>query len=274
MTQSIATVCENLRAETQALRALVTSGAIHPETPTAFMGWIARNSIDHVVMVDRLATLAITDPAAAAAERALFGQHSAPPDAAPPERFGVMAAYETMRLGLLSWEQLLAAWEIGLDQLIAAALAAGDEARVEWFAGSMRLISLLEARQMEVWAYGQDVFDAAGVSRAEAARLRTVVEFAMKVRGFSFTNRGEPVPPVKPYVTLVAPDGSQWEWNDPASPEQISGSARDFCLVATQRRHVDDTGLAVIGAGARRWMEVSQCIAGSPMDGPPPRARS
>ena len=44
----------------------------------------------------------------------------------------------------------------------------------------------------------------------------------------------------------------------------MSGPAFDFCLVVTQRRHVDDTALSVVGDGARQWMEIAQAFAGPP----------
>mgnify|MGYP000337891754 CR=1 FL=1 len=36
--------------------------------------------------------------------------------------------------------------------------------------------------------------------------------------------------------------------------ESIVGTAQDFCLVTTQRRHVDDTALVVTGRAARDWL--------------------
>ena len=49
---------------------------------------------------------------------------------------------------------------------------------------------------------------------------------------------------------------------------RITGPALDFCLVATQRRHVDDTSLVVVGDAAADWMRVAQAFAGPPTDGP------
>ncbi|MCK9542730.1 MAG: maleylpyruvate isomerase family mycothiol-dependent enzyme [Novosphingobium sp.] len=269
MATTIASLCADLREEAAALRALVTDGPLTPDTPVPFMGWTARDSIEHMVLIDRLATLALADPFRAVEERAAFVRGTSS-SAQPQARFRAIADYETLRLGVLGWHQLLAAWDRGLDELCAAALATGEDSRVEWFGGLMRAASLVSARHMEVWAYGQDVFDAAKVARPDGARLRNVVEFGLKTFGFSFANRGEAVPPAKPFITLTAPGGETWEWNDPASPERITGIARDFCLVVTQRRHVDDTGLLVKGPMARRWMEIAQCIAGPAMDGPRP----
>jgi uncharacterized protein (TIGR03084 family) len=65
-------------------------------------------------------------------------------------------------------------------------------------------------------------------------------------------------------VELDAPDGEQWTWGPPDSANSVRGPAVDFCLVATQRRHVDDTKLAVVGPVATRWMSIAQAFAGPP----------
>lgn len=270
---SIAALCADLREEAAALRALVTSGALGADTETPFMGWRVRNGIQHIVTIDRLATLAFSDPDAGAIARGEFVAGTTPAAGGLSDVFSRIAAYEQLRLGLLSWEQLLGAWDLGLEHLCAAATAFGDADRVQWFGGAMRGESLIAARHMEVWAYGQDIFDAADATRPEGARLRNVVEFGLKTFAFSFANRGETAPIAKPFLSLASPDGKTWTWNDPAATDRISGAARDFALVVTQRRHVADTGLEVIGPTAARWMAIAQCIAGAPVDGPPPRGR-
>ena len=50
--------------------------------------------------------------------------------------------------------------------------------------------------------------------------------------------------------------------------EVVSGPAEDFCLVVTQRRHVDDTNLLLEGTAARDWLEKAQAFAGGATDGP------
>ena len=50
--------------------------------------------------------------------------------------------------------------------------------------------------------------------------------------------------------------------------ESVVGPAEDFCLVVTQRRHVDDTDLEVTGDAARDWMLKAQAFAGAATDGP------
>ena len=64
------------------------------------------------------------------------------------------------------------------------------------------------------------------------------------------------------FVALSAPDGSEWTWGPPDSRNRVSGPAVDFCLVVTQRRHLDDTALVVEGDVADQWMHIAQAFAG------------
>ena len=44
----------------------------------------------------------------------------------------------------------------------------------------------------------------------------------------------------------------------------------DFCLVVTQRRHLADTRLSVVGLAAAEWMAIAQAFAGGPGAGRQP----
>jgi uncharacterized protein (TIGR03084 family) len=271
---SIAQACEDLAAEAAALRAVAADA--DPEAVTPFYGWRVRDTVEHVVMLNRLATLSFSDPDAFAAEKGRFVEGTSPPSPDTPrvEAFARIRAYETSRLSLLSWGQLLAAWEAGQADLSAAAVGLTDDVKVAWFGAPMRAETLVNARQMEVWGYGQDVFDLLRVRRPEGERVRNVAEFGIRTMGFSFANRGLPAPEPRPFVALTSPGGATWTWNDPASPNRVEGPAADFCLVATQRRNMADTALRVTGEGAQTWMRIAQCIAGPPVDGPAPGARA
>ena len=86
-------------------------------------------------------------------------------------------------------------------------------------------------------------------------------------------NRGLPVPDARPYVELAAPDGSTWTWGEPDSEHRVSGTADDFCLLVTQRRHLKDTALAYTPGPVAQWLLIAQCFAGPPADGPAPGVR-
>ena len=67
-------------------------------------------------------------------------------------------------------------------------------------------------------------------------------------------------------VELTGPAGEHWSWGPDAAPDRVAGSALDFCLVVTQRRHPDDTALAVVGPHAEEWLAIAQAFAGAPTD--------
>jgi uncharacterized protein (TIGR03084 family) len=73
-------------------------------------------------------------------------------------------------------------------------------------------------------------------------------------------------------VELTGPAGARWCFGPDDAADVVTGPALDFCLVVTQRRHVDDTAVRVAGDVARDWLEKAQAFAGPPTDGPAPRS--
>jgi hypothetical protein len=53
-------------------------------------------------------------------------------------------------------------------------------------------------------------------------------------------------------------------WGPAHAADRVTGTAVDFCLVVTRRRHVDDVDLTIVGGEARRWMAIAQVFAGPP----------
>ena len=131
--------------------------------------------------------------------------------------------------------------------------------------------SFLTARLMEVWAHGQDIVDTVGATRPSTDRLRHIAQLGFITRGWTYMNRGLDVPSTPVRVELTSPSGETWSFGPDDAAESIVGPAEDFCLVTTQRRHVDDTALVVTGPSARDWMEKAQLFAGPPSEGPASR---
>jgi uncharacterized protein (TIGR03084 family) len=172
----------------------------------------------------------------------------------------------------LSPPDLLNSWRDGRARLLAAAAELSDDARVPWYGPSMSARSFLAARLMESWAHGVDVTDAVGAPRAVSDRLRHIARLGYITRGWSYSVRGLPVPASTVRVELVAPDGGTWEFGEAESDDTVTGDAEGFCLVVTQRRHVDDTDL-VAGDIGRDWLTKAQAFAGGPTDGPTSHSR-
>ena len=262
---TVADLVADLRDEHDALdRVVATLDHEQWSRPTPSPGWAVRDQIAHLTYFDDTAATAISDP-----ERFR---------AANAKLFEALAEGETdMDALTLSWsrdlapEELLARWRSNRQHLLDAAATLDDDARVEWYGPSMGAKSFLTARLMETWAHGQDIVDAVGASRPPTDRLRHIAQLGAITRKWSYLNRGLEAPEGEVLVELTSPSGETWVWNEDATDGAIRGPVEDFCLVVTQRRHVEDTALALDGALARDWMEKAQAFAGEPTDGPGPR---
>ncbi len=127
----------------------------------------------------------------------------------------------------------------------------------------MGVASSITARLMETWAHGQDIADAVGVHRIPTDRLRHVAHIGIRALPYSFAVNDQPVPTEPIRVELAGPHGDLWHWGPDDATDRVSGTALDFCLVVTQRRHRDDTGLTVSGSTANAWIAIAQAFAGA-----------
>lgn len=232
--------------------------------PTAFFSWSTFDEIMHLIYVDRFALVSITDPPR------FF-------DMREEQRVAVMGGTEMSTLtrqefGKLPKAQLIELWREQYLELIAQMSARPLEDRISWFGPDMSIASMVAARQMEVWAHGQDIYDLFHQRRPPMARLRNICDLGVRTFGWSFANRQLPRPGPAPRVTLQAPDGGVWSWNDTAEGS-VAGTAEDFAMIVTQRRNVLDTGIVCTGDAAASWMAIAQCFAGPPAEPPKPGTR-
>lgn len=257
-------VREDLAGEHAFLDAVVANiGEGDWHSPTPSVGWTVQDQIGHLAFFDDAAVLAITRPAEFPNHvRALV--EGATREGADAFTLGAARAQ--------SPADLLARWRDGRARLTAAAAGLPDDARVPWYGPSMSARSFLAARLMETWAHGVDVTDAVGAPRAVTDRLRHVARLGFITRGWSYSVRGLPVPTSTVRVVLDAPDGGTWTFGEPDADDTVTGDAEGFCLVVTQRRHVDDTNLTA-GEIGRDWLTKAQAFAGGPTDGPEPHRR-
>jgi uncharacterized protein (TIGR03084 family) len=134
--------------------------------------------------------------------------------------------------------------------------------RLPWYGPDMGVASSITARLMETWAHGQDIADTVHVRREPTDRLRHVADIGIRALPYSFHVNHQAVPTEPIHVELTGPHGDTWHWGAADAPDRVTGTALDFCLVVTQRRHVADTDLAVSGATAAAWIAVAQAFAG------------
>lgn len=242
----ITEVVADLRAESQVLDDLVAP-LDDWTTPTPAPGWTIAHQISHLRWTDRIAALAATDPEAFAEALA-----KATPDLVDK------GAEEPVTL---------AEWRAGRAELERALLAVPAGVRVPWFGPPMSPASMATARLMETWAHGQDVADALGVTREPTHRLKHVAHIAVRAMGYAFVVNGLPAPTAPVRVELVGPAGDVWAWGPEDAADRITGSALDFCLLATQRRHRDDLDVRARGEVAAAWLPIAQAFAGPPGPG-------
>jgi uncharacterized protein (TIGR03084 family) len=217
-------------------------------TPTPAEGWDVADCISHLHYFDGTAVLALSDPEAFAAhvEEILTA--------------GLDSGRDTAAARGGSGGDLLMEWRRGRLRLLDRLRSADPAARVPWYGPAMSLGSFVTARLMETWAHGQDVADALGLEPVISDRLKHVCHIGVGARAYAFLVHGvtDPGHPVR--VDLSGPGAGAW--GPPDAPDRVTGTALDFALLVTQRRHRSDVDLTVVGDTAELWMSIAQAYAG------------
>ncbi len=123
------------------------------------------------------------------------------------------------------------------------------------------------ARFMETWAHSLDIGEALGHVARPTDRIRHVAHLGVRTRNFAFGVHGLQPPAEEFRIELTAPSGEVWEWGPAEAAQSVRGSAYDFCLRVTQRRHRADLDLVAVGPDADRWLDLAQAFAGPPGPG-------
>jgi uncharacterized protein (TIGR03084 family) len=225
-------------------------------TPTPAPGWDVATQVAHLAWTDEVAVVAATDKARwdalvleAIADPAVFvdAQAIAGAQATPMD--------------------ILARWRAARPALRAALRNYPAGERMPWFGPPMSSTSMATARFMETWAHSLDVAEALGQPHQPTDRIRHVAHLGVRTRDFAFRQHDLEPPTQEFRVELVAPSGELWAWGPENARQRVTGSAYDFCLRVTQRRHRDDLDLVADGPDADRWLHVAQAFAGPPGEG-------
>ena len=123
---------------------------------------------------------------------------------------------------------------------------------------------------LEVFAHGQDVFDALGVHREFTDRIGHVAFFGARTRDFGYLGHGLTPPAEEFRFELAAPSGAVWAFGPADATQQVAGPASDFCLLVSRRRHRDDLALRATGVEADRWLDIAQAYRGPGGEGRKP----
>jgi uncharacterized protein (TIGR03084 family) len=261
MAADLSALTADLVAETAWLDEVL--GALSPaqwRLATPAPGWTIADQVSHLAYFDEATLLSIRDPDLFRLDaEALAGRGGDFPD---------QVAAEYRHLGgadLLRW------FRAARLALLDGYAGADPGARLPWYGLDMGLASSVTARLMETWAHGQDIADTLGIERPATSRLRHVAHLGVRSLPYSYLVNGLPQPDAPIRVELAAPDGGQWTWGPDDAADRVTGTALDFCLVVTQRRHRTDTGLVISGQTAGQWMAIAQAFAGAAGRGRPPR---
>jgi uncharacterized protein (TIGR03084 family) len=260
MTVSMHAVLEDLVAETRVVQALIAgldNAAL--SSPTPAQGWTVRDQLTHLAYFDETATQAAIDPAGFRRDAdALMAGGTDFPDRVAADHAHLGADEVRSWLGRARTRFVTVFRELE------------PRDRLPWYGPDMSVLSSVTARLMETWAHGQDIADALGRPQDPTDRLRHIAHLGVQTTAFSFALNGRPAPAVPIRVELDAPSGTRWDWGPPEAGNRVAGSALDFCLVVTQRRHIADTTLSVVGNTAREWLSIAQTFAGAPGTGRAP----
>lgn len=225
-------------------------------SPTPAPGWTIAHQIAHLAWTDQKSLFAVRRPEdfpdevrRAMAEGESFVDSGAAAGAAEPP------------------DVLLARWRQGRGELAAALRAVPEGTKLPWFGPPMSAASMTTARLMETWAHGQDIADTLGVAHEPGPRLWQIARFGLRTRDFAFALHSLEAPREQFRLELTAPDGELWSFGPPDADQRVRGSALDFCLLVTQRRHRDDTDLLAQGEQAETWLDIAQAFAGRPGNG-------
>ena len=258
MTDLLENLLDDLEAEGDLLRTAV-AGLDEDgwRTPTPAPGWDVSTQIGHLPGPTRSRR---SPPPTRRPGTPSCGRRSRTPR--------LSAAAEIGRLGS---QDLLARWGAARTGLADALRGFPAGEATPWFGPPMSPASMATARS---WRPGRtlDVYEAIGVEPEITDRIRPVAHLGVRTRDFAFSVHGLDAPgrgvpgragrPVRRGLD-VGPEGAA---------QTVVGSAYDFCLLVTQRRHRADTDLVATGADAERWLGIAQAFAGPPGAGRAPGA--
>lgn len=220
-------------------------------TPTPAVGWTVADQIAHLSFVYRLAGAAAGAPEVF---KAIVAGAGGDFDGAVNAALG---EYKD-----LSPTQMLARWRADRSASEQALAAVPPDTLVPWLVRPIPPAVLAAAGMMELLGHGQDVADALGVTREWTDRIKHVCGFAVAVWDFGYQARGLTPPDVRFGFELTAPSGALWRFGPEDAQQRITGSAVDFCLLVTRRRHRADLDITAVGADADAWVDIAQAYRG------------
>jgi len=92
-----------------------------------------------------------------------------------------------------------------------------------------------------------------------------MADLGVRARSYAYQVNGRDAPPTEFGVELDSPDGgTTWNWRPREAADRVRGTALDFSLLETRRRHRYDLALTAQGYNADTWLDLAQAFAGPP----------
>jgi uncharacterized protein (TIGR03084 family) len=245
-------VIADLTAEAAEVDALVADLAeAEFDTPTPAPGWPVRHQLGHLAFIFRIAGLSAAQPEAfVAMTKSLKGGFETAVNAALEDYIHDPA------------EVLLTRWRAEKDAGIKALAAVPGDQLVPWLVNPLPPYVLACAGMMELFGHGQDIADGLGVRPVRTDRIKHLVGFAVRVRDFGYEARNLKPPAEEFRFELTGPSGALWAFGPEDATQRVTGSAEDFCLLVTRRRHRYDLDVRASGTLADQWLDVAQAYRG------------
>jgi uncharacterized protein (TIGR03084 family) len=225
-------------------------------TPTPSPGWTIGHQIAHLAFIAHLGGLSASDAEAFEVEAA-------------PAKVDFQGSVNAALAAYMAegQEGVMARWRSERSAGARALASVPDGEMVPWLATPLPPSVIAAAGIMETFGHGQDVADALGVSRERTDRITHLVTFGLHTRAFGYMANGMKPPEEPVRLDLTAPSGARWEFGPADATEVVTGSAWDFCLLITRRRHRDDLDLTATGDEADRWLSIAQAYRGPAGEG-------
>jgi len=141
---------------------------------------------------------------------------------------------------------------------------------VPWLVRPIPPAILAGAGMMELFGHGQDIADALGVRRTHTDRLAYLVGFGVRTWEFGYLARDLTPPDAEFRFEITSPSGRLWTFGPELASQKVAGTAVDFCLLVTRRRHHLDLDITATGPEARYWLEIAQAYRGPAGEGRAP----
>ena len=219
-------------------------------------GWTIAHQVAHLAATFRMAGLAAADPDAFTALVSSLSSN-----------FNANVTHALNQYLNDSNEVLFKRWQTERADAIKSLSSVPDGQVVPWLVNPLPPAILAMAGMMEAFAHGQDIADTLGVERERTDRIWFLVAFAVRVWDFGYLARNEQPPATEFRFELTGPSGDVRTFGPEDAEQRITGSAVDFCLLTTRRRHRKDLDIQATGPDADHWVDIAQAYRGPAGEG-------